>query len=108
MLSQIFSEPVSNALCYYQLLLSPSSTSDAVAYSCRPKAEPKTANNMVVLLRRTALQPMVSLVGSKGMREEDLLVDVAEHLRGVVSAPSVVSAGQFTYARHFERVERAG
>jgi hypothetical protein len=37
-----------------------------------------------------------------------LLVDVAEHLRRVISAQSVVSSDQFTYARHFERVERAG
>ena len=43
-----------------------------MTYSCMPNAAPKTANNMVVLLRRTALQAMVSRVRSKGVRGEGL------------------------------------
>jgi hypothetical protein len=58
-----------------------------LTYSCMPKAEPKTANNMVVLLRRTALQRWsVSDPIGRGVRAKGgVLVDVAEHLDGAVS-----------------------
>jgi hypothetical protein len=60
---QIFSDPVSKALSPC-LASSPSvsRSQSAITYSCIPKAAPKTVNNMVVLLRRTALHPMVSIV----------------------------------------------
>lgn len=100
---------MSNALhCYQPLSFPQVPLPDAVAYSWRPKAEPKTANNMVVLLRRTALQAMVSLVRSKVCARSDLLVDGADHLRGTISGHSKSLSDQFTYARHFGGVERAG
>lgn len=42
---------------------------DAKTYSCMPKAAPKTVNNMVVLLRRTALQSTVSHGRVEGLGE---------------------------------------
>jgi hypothetical protein len=89
---QTFSEPVSKALSPQISILPIRVSCSFATYNCMPKAAPKTVNSMVVLLRMTALQAMVSIGTDRWRcsRIGGVLVEGAGKLEVAVSAVGTI------------------
>jgi hypothetical protein len=101
---QTFSEPVSKALSPQISILPIRVSCSFATYNCMPKAAPKTVNSMVVLLRMTALQAMVS-IGTDRWRCSRIGRRTCRGCRQARSGCQRCRNNryrQFTYSRHFE------